>query len=374
MRTRTILFLISFLLPWIVYSQVASDQRIKALDTFLNQLIDQDIYSGHYVLIARDQSVLISRGYGKKDIDGDSPPANNTLYRMASMSKPVTAVAILKVCEDNGISVDTPVATHLEMVPDKTVTIRQMLSHTSGWGSWWNAGELAEKYKELEPDKYEHLEKLVQDYLKFPQIEPAGDGWYYGYSTEVLVVWLEKVTGRKFTDYVATEIFEPIGMTNSGYTFPNDNRCAFFHEKDSLGQWKKKIEPHWDIEVGGAALVSTAEDYYKFARMLADGGVSDGKKILSQQMIDEMQSVVIGENGDVIPWQSGYGFGLGVSVRTNNELAKMGGTLGDFGWFGILGTSFWIDPTENIIGIVLSQRPYDGYKLAHEVKNLVYGE
>ena len=152
---------------------------------------------------------------------------------MASMSKPVATIAILKVCEDYEISLDTPVASHLNIVPDKTVTIRQMLSQTSGWGDWWNANDLAEAYQKITSHDYKNIESFVVDYMKLPQIKPPGVGWHYGYSLDVLVLWLEQITGRKFIDYVREEIFEPIGMVHSGYNFPNNEECAFFHEKEN---------------------------------------------------------------------------------------------------------------------------------------------
>ena len=105
---------------------------------------------------------------------------------------------------------------------------------------------------------------------------------------------------------------------------------------------------------------------------MANGGKVHKTQLISGKMLKEMSSVVIGEKGDIIPWQPGYGFGLGVSIRVDGNKAQMGGTIGDFGWFGFLGTTFWIDPKLDIIGLIFTQSPYDEYKLNREIRNLIY--
>jgi len=369
---KSFLYFFVLFISWNTFSQRITQDNIKDLDLFLHTQVEKDKYFGFHVIIAQNDSILISKGYGKTNIEQNAKPTVNTLYRMASMSKPVTTIAILKVCEENNIALDTPVSTHLNIVPDKTVTIRQMLSQTSGWGDWWNANHFEESYRKVTTHDYKSMEEFVLDYLKIPQIVPPGTSWHYGYSMEILAIWLEKVTSQSFTSYVDSNIFQPLGMFNSSYSFPNNHKCAYYHEKNDTGQWERKEPSTINYFPGSGALVSTASDYFTFCQMLYNMGEINGVRIVSQEMINEMLTVVIGENGDIIPWQSGYGFALGVSVRINDKIAKMKGTLGDYGWLGYLGTSFWIDPEQKIIGIVLSQRPYDGYKLTQDVKNILY--
>lgn len=369
---KSLLFLLLLTLGSFLHSQAISPDRIEQLNSYLQDQIEQKKYVGVYILIEQNDTLLVSRGYGKKDIEINASPSEITMFRMASMSKPIAAVAVLKVCEDMGISLNTPVSSYLKMVTDKNVTLRQMLSQTSGWGDWWNANDHAETYKRITSVDYNDIDSFVEDYLKLPQIEAPGTGWFYGYSMDVLVLWLEQITGRKFVNYVREEIFEPLGMVNSSYDFPNNPDCAYYHEKNESGEWEKKFTPLSNMYPGSGSLVSNASDYFKFCKMIINGGKYNGKQILSSNMINEMLTVHIGEDGDIIPWQNGYGYALGVSVRVNDALAKMGGTLGDYGWFGFYGTSFWIDPAREIIGIILSQRPYDGYQLTHEVRNIIY--
>ena len=127
-------FLISAFWCYLVHSQSIPQSRIEALDAFLNQQVERDSLVGAYVLIAQGDDIVISKGYGTTDINGGQRPSEHTFYRMASMSKAVTAIAVLKACEEYQISIDTPVSIHLDIVPDKSVTVRQMLSQTSGWG------------------------------------------------------------------------------------------------------------------------------------------------------------------------------------------------------------------------------------------------
>lgn len=351
--------------------QSVSQEQLHTIDTFIQGYIDRDNYTGIYFLLAQKGQVLLSKGYGKREAGKPEAPISDTYYRMASLTKPVTTIAILKVCEENYISLDTPIFHFLHEVTDSTITIRHMLSHTSGWGDYWNAGSYADIYKSASDKKYTDIESFVKEYVKLPRLNAPGTAWNYGASPDVMVYWLEKVTQRKYSEYVQTEIFNPLGMNRSGYFYPDDEESAFLHRKDSTGTWQKSVRKS-GIHLGSGALISTPDDYFKFCRMLANGGKVHEMQLISEKMIKEMSSVVIGEKGDIIPWQPGYGFGLGVSIRVDDNKAQMGGTIGDFGWFGFLGTTFWIDPKHNIIGLIFTQCPYDEYKLNREIRSLIY--
>ncbi|MDX2249415.1 MAG: serine hydrolase domain-containing protein [Bacteroidia bacterium] len=351
--------------------QSVSQEQLHTIDTFVQGYIDRDDYAGIYFLLAQKGQVLLSKGYGKREAGEPEAPHADTYYRMASLTKPVTTIAILKVCEEKNISLDAPIAHFLPEIRDSAITIRHLLSHTSGWGSFWNAGDYAGIYRAAEGKEYADVESFVKDYVKLPAIHAPGTAWHYGASPEVLVYWLEKVTQRKYTEFVQTEIFEPLGMNRSGYFYPNDEESAYFHQKDDTGTWQKLVRKS-GIHLGSGALISTAGDYFKFCQMLANGGEANGKQIISEKMLKEMYNVVIGEKGDIIPWQPGYGFGLGVSIRVDDTQAQMGGTSGDWGWFGFLGTTFWIDPKLDMIGLIFTQCPYDEYKLNREIRNAIY--
>lgn len=369
---KSFLNVILILLSLSCLSQEISEKTIDDLDSFLQIQIENGSYVGCHITIVQKDTILLAKGYGKTNVQNGFVPNENTLYRMASMSKPVASVAVLKVCEDYAIDLDSPVSTHFNLVPDKAVTIRQLLSQTSGWGDWWNAEHLEQSYKKVTTKGYDTMAQFVQDYLQLPQIAPPGTSWHYGYSMEILAIWLEKVTSQKFTTYVESNIFNPLKMDDSSYVFPDNEQCAFYHEKNSAEQWEIKKAPTLNYFPGSGALISSASDYLKFCTLLKNKGTLNENRIVSEKMIQEMTDVVIGNDGTIIPWQNGYGFALGVSVRVNNEIAEMKGTLGDFGWLGYLGTSFWIDPEREIVGIVLSQRPYDGYKLTHDVREIIY--
>lgn len=354
--------------------QAIPNETIQNLDRTLRQKIENQEYCGIYCIVAQNDRLLLSQGYGKRDATLDAPPAADTYYRMASMTKPIAALAVLLLCADQNISLDSPLSRWLDFVPTDSVTLRHLLSHSSGWGDTWNAGALAPAYAAVLDQSYPDLEQFSKHYLQLPRIGPPGTGWYYGSGPDVMAYWLERVSGMPFTEYVRKNIFDPLGMTHSTYRFPNDDNCAYFHEKDNTGAWRKKVKNNQSIFVGSGSLVSTPGDYFRFCQMLLQDGKLEGKRLFPKKIIRQMRQVAVGRQGNIIPWQPGYGFGLGLSVRVDDAQAKMSGTLGDFGWFGFLGTSFWVDPKRKIVGLVLTQGPYDEYKLNQDVRAVVYGK
>lgn len=283
-----LLILFSFLLGAIaVNGQAVSQEQLQTIDTCIQGKIDRGNYAGIYFLLAQKGKVLLSKGYGKREVDKPGAPTFETYYRMASLTKPVTTIAILKVCEEKKISLDTPLVYFIPEVPDSAITIRHMLSHTSGWGSFWNAESFAGIYQAAEGKKHEDIESLAKDYIQLPRIHAPGTAWHYGASPDVMVYWLEKVTQRKYAEFVQTEVFKPLGMNRSGFSYPNDEESAYFHRKDSTGAWQKSVR-HIGIHLGSGALVSTPEDYYKFCLMLTNGGKVNGKQFISKKMLKEM--------------------------------------------------------------------------------------
>ncbi|MBD0351285.1 MAG: serine hydrolase [Flavisolibacter sp.] len=183
---------------------------------------------------------------------------------------------------------------------------------------------------------------------------------------------IEEVTGVSIKEYLDKEVFLPLGMKNITFALPKVKQkdLAQYYSVDSNGNLKKELyDPTYSW---GTDLFSTAEDYYKFCQLLLNNGQFKGKQFIRPELLKELYKPTVGLNGEAIPWQKGYAFGLGASVRVNNEKADYKGSLGDYGWFGGFNTAFWVDPQKQIIGIVLSQSYHDFYQLSKKVKNIIY--
>jgi CubicO group peptidase (beta-lactamase class C family) len=210
--------------------------------------------------------------------------------------------------------------------------------------------------------------------MQLPLIDQPGNGWYYGKGHGIMSYLIERVTGKSFEEYLSQEIFKPLKMDMTRFYLPKgeENKLAQFYSLADDGQLKKSLED--SSYTGGYDLMSTAEDYYKFCTLLLNNGYVNGKEFIPPFLIREMSTPAIGINAETIPWQKGYAFGLGVSVRVDTVKSDFKGSIGDYGWFGFFNTAFWIDPQKQIIGIVLTQSPWNGYNLSKEVKNIVYSE
>ncbi len=261
---------------------------------------------------------------------------------------------------------------------NKEIKIRNLLTHTSGISYGNRVPEiLREQYRSIQNKNYDTLSELIGDLSKLPLICKPGDEWHYGYSTDVLAYLVETVSGQGFNEFLNKKIFTPLNMTNTFFSVPQQDsqRVPGAYKYDSKNKKLTKIDKNNfknnTLIGGGTGLFSTTLDYYKFCKMILNYGELDGKRILGKKSVELMIQNHLNSDNE-ISWLPGYGFGLGFAARV--DLPKSGylGSLGEYNWTGGLSTTFWVDPTEELIGIFMTQVTPTDHNLLKKIKTLVY--
>ena len=325
------------------------------------------------------------------------------------MSKPITAVAAMILYERGILNLFSPVSDYLEGFRNqkvytkdrlvdavRPVTIQDLLNMTSGIAY---PGELLESERRMaevfaEADKEYYSGKPV-DTISFcnrigqvPLAFQPGEQWLYGASADVLGAVIEVASGRKFSDFLREEIFEPLGMKDTGFYVPEDKRDRFAKAYDYKPDEKKLVPFNGGFlsiydymtppafESGGAGLVSTVEDYSRFALMLANGGTYNGIRILGRKTVDFISSPQLTpKQEETFNWEqlAGYSYGNLMRILVNPAKAASNGTVGEFGWDGWTGNYFFIDPKENLVMIYMVQRCFGtNSDLIRRLRSVIY--
>ncbi len=364
-----------------------SPQALARLDSVLKAEIARGELPGTVMLISRHGKVVHFEANGMRDKEAGAPMMRDSIFRMASMTKPVTSVAIMMLVEEGKIQISDPAskylpelkglqvgveskdaagATVLTRVPARReLTVQDLLRHTSGltYGHRGNSSALVRKtYLDAGEQARDHTNaELVTKLSKTVLAFQPGTRWEYGRSTDVLGRIVEVVSGMTLGQFFETRIFKPLGMVDSFFSMPADkvSRVAWPMIEPATGKRPNVTDPKVPqrFESGGGGLFSTAPDYLRFTTMLLNGGELDGVRLLSPKTIEHMASDHLGNvPGSNYP---GFGFGLGFAVRTHTGMNDMPGSVGEYLWGGAQGTWFWIDPKEKLIAIFMSQRAGD---------------
>ena len=348
-----------------------------AMETF----IDQERVSGVLTLLAKQGEVVHCQAQGYADVETQTPIQLDTLFRIYSMTKPITAVAVMILFERGLFSLDDPIAKYLPYFSDMKVhtaqgpvtakspiTIRQLLTHSSGltYSMMFDEPAVSAAYDELRLNEVrarlswsleEHVKKLAEQ----PLVAHPGTAWRYSEAMSVLARLVEVVSEKTYRTFMLDEIFTPLGMIDTDYCVPEEKlpRLATLYERGPKGQsYQVAAEGYGGdysraplLEAGGAGLVSTAADYLRFAQMLLNEGVLDGQRLLSPTSIKAIMSDQFDGTFDkkapritIIPTK-GMGFGFCGYVSPK----------GDYGWGGWASTSFWVDPKNQVAGLMLTQ-------------------
>ena len=386
-----------------------SAQRLQRLHDGMKGFVDRNEAAGIVTLVVRDGRMVDFHATGYQDKESKTPMRTDTIFRIMSMTKPVTSVAVMMLYEEGKLFLTDPVskfipafkgAQVLEQGADKPVparraiTIRDLLTHRSGLSyNFLNGGPVGASYRKSGvTDGFtttpmtlaEGIDKLAAE----PLMAHPGAAFNYSLSTDVLGRVVEVASGQSFDVFLRERIFRPLKMVDTDFTVPEAkwSRLATVYSPDGAGGIRPMKDPESFGNAvfgpvasyksktyfsGGAGLVSTAADYSRFAQMLLNGGAFDGAQILSPKSIELMtanHTADLPAGGLLGP---GTGFGLGFRVVTDNALTGALGSNGRYGWLGIYGTEFWIDPKERLIAIVLVQR-YPGSTVAAAFQPLVY--
>jgi CubicO group peptidase (beta-lactamase class C family) len=365
---------------------------------------------GYVMMIARYGKLVYTNAVGEMDIARHEPMNLTTRFRMASMTKPVTSVAVLMLYEEGRLHLDDPLSdflpefAHMRVAtgtdaqgnittePAKSlITIRQLLTHTSGlgYGPGYDASALGKAYADLNLTHASSLAEAVRRLASAPLYFQPGEGWRYSYAHDVLGRLVEVVSGMPFDEFLRARLFEPLGMRSTGFHIaPEDrSRLASVYRHDSAGKLVA-LEPTmlgdptdqkaWPS--GGGGLISTAGDYLLFAQMLANGGSLNHRQYLSPVTVGLMTHNQVPADAMYKFWGEssvGLGYGLGVGVEIDAAHAPQATLDGDYEWGGVFDTHWLVSPKSGIVAVLLTQvAPVGATKLERtdvDFRNLLFG-
>jgi CubicO group peptidase (beta-lactamase class C family) len=348
-----------------------SSKRLERVHAFIQDYIDSNQISGAVTLIARKGKIVHFEAQGWRYKEENAPMEKDDIFSLMSMTKPIVSTALMMLWEDGKFMLDDPISKWLpsyankqvvdavsgQRVPARPVTVRNILSHTSGLSL-----EPGPRPKTL----LEEIEKSAPRPLAFQ----PGERWQYGASTDFVAALVEKISGMTVDDYLRQRIFEPLGIRDTYYNIPKEkvNRVAAVYRPDKDGKITLSRKPEFHEPTtyfpGVAGLNGTAADYFRFSQMILNGGEYEGHRLLGRMTVDAMISNQIGSGKLVYIRGAGYGFGLGFAVLTDPSKSPDALSPGTFTWGGADGTLFWIDPVEELIGIMMIQiNPYSHFNI-----------
>jgi CubicO group peptidase (beta-lactamase class C family) len=358
-----------------------SSERLRRIDEVVRRHIDEHRIAGAVTLVARRGRVVHFEAHGLMDVEAKRPMARDTIFRMASSTKPVTGVAVMMLVEEGKVRLSDPVSKFIpafkdlqvaverdgkvELVPaERPVTIRDLLTHTSGLGSG-GLGSRRAPPEALRPGGEDTLADYVGRLAKVPLDFQPGSRWSYsglaGIDTLSRVV--EVASGLPYDEFLRQRVFGPLGMKDSFFLHQADDgntRLAAIYR--GAGDKVEKVTPFLRFPKGyfsgAGGLASTAEDYFHFAQMLGNGGELDGKRLLSPRAVALLSANHVGEMFvGQLGRPKGMGFGLTVEVVADPVRVGTFRSEGSFGWDGAFGTHFWVDPKAQLVAVFLVQAP-----------------
>jgi CubicO group peptidase (beta-lactamase class C family) len=391
-----------------------SPSRLETLDRFLqSRYIDTGKIPGALTLIARRGEVAHFGALGMADVERRKSVREDTIFRLYSMTKPLTSVAFMMLVEQGLTALDEPVhnvipewkdvgvyrggfmESYRTTRPARPMLMIDLLRHTSGLTyGFQQTTNVDAGYRKLQVGERlagETLDGMIAKLAGLPLEFSPGTAWNYSHSTDVLGYLVGRISGQPFDQYLREHIFEPLGMTDSGFQVPagKESRfaaCYAFTPKNPMMLFDDParspyLQPPSMVSGGGGA-VSTASDYLRFCRMLLNGGTLDGVQILSPKTIALMTLNHLPDGKDLPALSrslfsevtyNGVGFGLGFAVTLDTTRTMLPGSIGDYFWGGAASTYFWIDPREELITIFMTQlMPSTTYAIRRELRTLVY--
>ncbi|HVX75900.1 MAG TPA: serine hydrolase domain-containing protein [Bradyrhizobium sp.] len=393
-------------------------------DHLKRRYIEAGRFPGTQLLVYRRGKVVHSAVQGLADIERRLPVKDDTIFRIYSMTKPITTVAFMMLFEEGRVALDEPVHKYipewkdlgvfvagtgpafLTRPPSRPMQIIDLLRHTSGLTYGFqqrsNVDAFYRTRKIGEVEKAGTLDSMIEELGKIPLEFSPGEAWNYSVSTDVIGYLVGKISGQPFEQFLKQRIFDPLGMSDTGFHVPADKAhrlaaCysadpqggATFHAADRKGGLTLQDDPATSSFLsppsfisGGGGLVSTAGDYLTFCRALLNGGELGGVRLLGPKTLALMTSNHL-PGGRYLPELSrslfseaaynGIGFGLGFSVTLDPAKTLIPGSAGEYAWGGAATTSFWIDPAEELIAIFMTQvLPSSAYPIRRELRTMIY--
>jgi CubicO group peptidase (beta-lactamase class C family) len=380
-----------------------SSERLARITRVMQSYVDHRGFVGMSTMLARRGRVIHFEQVGWQDRESRTPMSPDAIFRIYSMTKPIVCVALMTLFEEARIHLFDPVSRFLPafgkirvLVGDapsearevdlvRPITVRDLFTHTAGLTySFHEESPVNELYRQarIMADGDRSLEAVIGDLGRLPLAYQPGSKWHYSISIDVIGHLIEVISGKPLQQFLQERLFEPLGMTDTGFAVPPDkrNRLVTMYGHPDIGSntmtaileaWKARRNERIDVEQthpstnsrtfarGGYGLFSTAWDYMRFAQMLMNRGELDGVRILAPKTVELMHMNHLPQA--LLPYgigpiaYGGYGFGLGSRVLLNVAESGMPGSVGEFGWGGVAKTYYWVDPKEELIGVLMSQ-------------------
>ena len=389
----------NFLLPFFALASLAACQTISgsSFDTAqIDQILSDAVESGEVIgvsaLVYDEGQVVYQNAFGLQDRERSKPVKRDTIFRIYSMTKPITSALIMDLAEDGELSLNNPAEKYIpelaqmkvaivdetgtvEMI-DQTnpMTIKDLLLHRAGlgYGIFGATSPVEAQYEAaglFDPD--EDLSVKMEKLSTLPLVAQPGEGWYYSYSIDVLGRIAEVVTGEDFDELMQERLLDPLGMTETGFVVRPDQQDRFASNYILLESGEYELQDDSQssdylkdlpFKSGGGGLVSTLDDYSRFAQMMLQRGQLNGVRVLNAETVDAMmKDQMDADDSYFFDWvgpKSNAGFGYGGSVKLSHieqQLADDGQGKGQWGWSGLANTQFFVDPENNAYAIIMLQ-------------------
>ena len=396
--------------------QGVSSEKLQRLTELSKQYVDEGRVAGIVNLVLRNGEVIHYEATGNRGADDPSPMQVDDLFRIYSMTKPITAVAAMQLYEQGKFQLSDPVTKFVPELKDlkvlnasgqfepvaREMTMHQLLMHTTGMSYGFAAATDAvdQRYAMADLWASKDLDELAARIDKLPLKFHPGDRWHYSVAVDITGVVVQRLSGQPFDEYLQEHIFAPLGMKDTFFEVPKSERERFVPnhflnpETGALTNTQYAPPPfsyrdgvammdYFDVSLfsGGGGLVSTAMDYAKFSEMMRRGGTLNGAHILGPKTVAFMTKNHLAEDSMLDSWgekptddigRPGFGFGLGFGVVTDSTAISIMGSDGEYNWGGAAGTVFWIDPVEELVVISMIQLMQSPWPLRSDVKVAVY--
>lgn len=369
-----------------------SSERLARISTVLKADIADGRIPGAVIAIARHGKLVMLDAYGWRDKAANVAMTTDTIFNVASMTKPMTTVGALMLLEQGKIQIDDPLSKYFPKFADmrvagrnaagepvttdsvpaaRKITIQDLMRHTSGlvYG-----GRGTSAVHKLYPDGSGSAATefdgagFIDRLSSLPLLYQPATVWDYGFGLDVLGLTIEQVSGQTLGQYLQASLFAPLGMTDTGFAIAPDKAARYAKPLPTDPDTGKpqvrspELTQPLKFECGGGCAASTASDYLRFATMLMNHGRSGESQLLGRKTVDYMLSDQLGPNiknlvGNADPTRADFGFGLGLAVRTTPGIVRLLGSVGQFTWPGASGTDWWVDPKEELVVVYLSAAP-----------------
>jgi CubicO group peptidase (beta-lactamase class C family) len=388
-----------------------SAERLTRVSALIQRYIDEGKLPGVIATISRRGQTVYQEKFGWMDIEARKPMQFDAIFRIASMTKPITSVAAIMLYEEGHFNLNTPVYEFIPAFKDakvfvretengpeladleRPITMRHLFTHTSGLSYGFNPADPVDKlYLQARQQREreetpETLQNAIEALARLPLAFQPGTHWRYSMSIDVLGYVIQVIAGMPYEQFLQERLLEPLGMVDTAFYVPPaklDRLCGLYgHTPDQPGLHQVTWRPVYNEPPShpnpGGGLFSTAHDYGRFAQMLVNGGELDGVRLLSPKTVALME--MNQAPAEALPYgfgkhdtyHTGYGYGLGMRVLMDVAANGLAGSVGEFGWDGAFNTYFWIDRKEALYGLLMMQHGPNGYyPIARQFKTVTY--